>query len=172
MSKIDFKHTIAAVEKVRDLIIKASKTNLQKQKKDVSGTLSESIQPIETQVVDGVVETGIKMLQYGEYVDKGVSGIKKKYKTPYKYTNKMPPSRALDKWVVRKGIAPRDEKGRFLKRKSVLFLIARGIYRNGMKPSLFLTKPFEKYKKLLADEINEAFNKDAQEYIETELNKK
>jgi hypothetical protein len=84
----------------------------------------------------------------------------------------MPPSRALDKWVVRKGIAPRDEKGRFLKRKSVLFLIARGIYRNGMKPSLFLTKPFEKYKKLLADEINEAFNKDAQEYIETELNKK
>ena len=142
MSNLDFKHTIAAVEKVRDLIIKASKTNLQKQKKDVSGTLSESIQPIETQVVDGVVETGIKMLQYGEYVDKGVSGIKKKYKTPYKYTNKMPPSRALDKWVVRKGIAPRDEKGRFLKRKSVLFLIARGIYRNGMKPSLFLTKPF------------------------------
>ena len=36
-------------------------------------------------------------------------------KTPYSYKNSkghsQPPSKALDKWVVRKGIAPRDASG-------------------------------------------------------------
>ena len=41
--------------------------------------------------------------------------------SPYKYTTKQPPSRVLDKWIVKKGIAPRDEKGRFMSRKSISF---------------------------------------------------
>ena len=71
------------------------------------------------------------MDSYGTFVDKGVSGTKTKrtfkdYKSktissPYKYTTKQPPSRVLDKWIVKKGIAPRDEKGRFMSRKSISF---------------------------------------------------
>jgi len=91
------------------------------------------------------------MDSYGTFVDKGVSGTKvkrsfKDYKgrtitSPYKYTTKQPPSRVLDKWIVKKGIAPRDEKGRFMSRKSISFLIARSIKRKGIQGISFFQKP-------------------------------
>jgi hypothetical protein len=95
------------------------------------------------------------MADYGTFVDKGVSGTKQKQKytnylgevlsSPYSYKNKkghsQPPSSVLDKWVVKKGIAPRDKKGRFITRKSLTFLIARSIGRNGIKSLSFFQKP-------------------------------
>ena len=91
------------------------------------------------------------MDSYGTFVDKRVSGTNKKrsfkdYKgrtisSPYKYTSKQPPSRVLDKWIVKKGIAPRDEKGRFMSRKSISFLIARSIKRKGIQGISFFQKP-------------------------------
>jgi hypothetical protein len=91
------------------------------------------------------------MDSYGTFVDKGVSGtqVKRSFKdykgrkisSPYKYTTKQPPSRVLDKWIVKKGIAPRDEKGRFMSRKSISFLIARSIKRKGIQGISFFQKP-------------------------------
>jgi hypothetical protein len=101
-----------------------------------------------------------EMNEYGFYQDKGVSGVKKKYNTDFKYTNKMPPAKAFDKWIVRKGLAPRD-KGKFQSRKSLSYLIARSVYINGIKPSLFFTKPFEKAYKRLPNDLVEAFGLDA-----------
>jgi hypothetical protein len=72
------------------------------------------------------------MEDYGQFQDKGVSGKKKKYNTPFTYRDKMPPSKALDKWSVRKGLAPRDKDGKFISRKSLNYLIARSIYINGI----------------------------------------
>ena len=93
------------------------------------------------------------MDSYGTFVDKGVSGTNKKrsfkdYKgrtisSPYKYTTKQPPSRVLDKWIVKKGIAPRDEKGRFMSRKSISFLIARSIKRKGIQGISFFQRPLQ-----------------------------
>ena len=95
------------------------------------------------------------MSSYGQFVDKGVSGTqtKRKFKdykgkvikTPYSYKNSkghsQPPSKALDKWVVRKGIAPRDASGKFMKRKTITFLIARSIGRKGIQGISFFQKP-------------------------------
>jgi hypothetical protein len=53
---------------------------------------------------------------------------------------KQPPTKALDKWVIAKGIAPRDKKGRFIPRESVKFLIARSIGKKGIKPTGVLQK--------------------------------
>ena len=72
----------------------------------------------------------------------------------------MPPSKAFDKWTVRKGIAPRDKEGKFLKRQSLNFLIARSIYKKGIRATLFFTKPFEKGQELFGDEFAEAVIKD------------
>ena len=80
------------------------------------------------------------MLDYGEYQDKGVSGVKVKYDTPFKYTNKMPPPSAFDKWGVIKGLAPRTKTGQFEKRKSLDFALAKSIFNKGIRPSLFFTK--------------------------------
>ncbi len=99
-------------------------------------------------------------LDYGEFQDKGVSGKFKKYNTPFSYRDKMPSTKSLDKWIVRKGIAPRDDKGRLMNRQSLKFAIANSIFKNGIKPSLFFTKPFEKGYKTLPNELIEAYGLD------------
>jgi hypothetical protein len=109
------------------------------------------------------------MEDYGIYQDAGVSGKKKKYNTPYSYKSKMPPAKAFDKWIVRKGLAPRDKSGRFITRKSLGFLIARSVFRNGIKPSLFFTKPFEAAYKNLPEELVEAYGLEAIELFNQQI---
>jgi hypothetical protein len=150
-----------ALELFRDKVIEESKQNLRKIGKG-GGTLENSIEGTEVKVTDRSLEFEIKMADYGVFQDKGVSGIKKKYNTPYSYTTKMPPPSKLDKWTVKKGIAPRDDKGRFISRKSLQFAIARSIFYKGIKPSLFFTKPFQKYAKGLPKELETAFALDTE----------
>ena len=147
------------LNKFRDYVISQAKANLTRQGKNVSKGLYNSIKG-NVKANPNSFEMDFSMEEYGFYQDKGVSGIKKKYNTDYKYTNKMPPAKAFDKWVVRKGLAPR-EKGKFINRKSLSFAIARSVYINGIKPSLFFTKPFEKAIKRLPDDLVEAFGLDA-----------
>jgi hypothetical protein len=150
-----------ALEEFRDKVIEESKQNLKSLKKG-GGTLENSIKGGEVKVTDRSLEFGIEMADYGVFQDKGVSGVKQKYNTPYSYTTKMPPPSKLDKWTVKKGIAPRDDKGRFISRKSLQFLIARSIFYKGIKPSLFFTKPFQKYAKGLPKELETAFALDTE----------
>ena len=129
-------------------VVNRAKGNLQKAGK--GGNLENSITFKVVTESDGF-SVQFYMDSYGTFVDKGVSGTKTKrtfkdYKSktissPYKYTTKQPPSRVLDKWIVKKGIAPRDEKGRFISRKSISFLIARSIKRNGIQGISFFQKP-------------------------------
>jgi hypothetical protein len=147
------------LNKFRDYVISQAKANLTRGGKNVSKRLYNSIKG-NVKANPNSFEMDFSMDEYGIYQDKGVSGIKKKYNTDYKYTNKMPPAKAFDKWVVRKGLAPRD-KGKFQSRKSLSFAIARSVYYNGIKPSLFFTKPFEKAIKRLPNDLVEAFGIDA-----------
>jgi len=154
-----------ALEVFRDKVIKESKDNLRKEGKG-GGALENDLKGGEVKVTDRSLQFEIEMPYYGVFQDKGVSGIKKKYNTPYSYKQKMPPPSKLDKWTVKKGIAPRDEKGRFLSRKSLQFAIARSIFYNGIRPSLFFTKPFLKYSKELPNELEQAFALDAEAFLE------
>ncbi len=147
------------LNKFRDYVISQAKANLTRQGKNSSKSLYNSIKG-NVKANPNSFEMEFSMEEYGFYQDKGVSGIKKKYNTDYKYTNKMPPAKAFDKWVVRKGLAPR-EKGKFKNRKSLSFAIARSVYFNGIKPSLFFTKPFEAAYKRLPEQLVEAFGLDA-----------
>lgn len=150
-------------------VIKQSRTNLTKSKKNSSKELYNSLRS-EIKVNKNSFQLSFFMKDYGVFQDKGVSGVKKKYDTPYSYTAKMPPPSKLDKWIVRKGIARRDEKGRFISRKSLQFLIARGIFNNGIKPSLFFTKPFKKAFKNIDKNLVKAFRLDAEKLLESTIN--
>jgi len=162
---LEFQELQKALEVFRDKVIDEAKKNLIRQKKSSSGTLYKSIKGNPVKTSENSLEFNIEMANYGTFVDRGVSGIKKKYNTPYSYKDKMPPPRKLDKWIVRRGIAPRGEDGRFISRKSLQFLIARSIYNNGIKPSLFFTKPFEKYYKNMPEVLQEAFGLDLENFI-------
>lgn len=146
------------LEKFRDYVIEQSKNNLSRLGKD-GGKLFDSIEG-RVKANENSFEMEFSMEDYGIFQDKGVSGKRKKYNTEFSYKDRMPPPKAFDKWIVRKGIAPR-KKGKFASRKSLQFIIARGVYMNGIKPSLFFTKPFEKAFKQLPDTLIEAFGLDA-----------
>jgi hypothetical protein len=134
--------------------------------KDSTGKLSQSIKG-EVKEMPNSISMYFQMEAYGFFQDKGVSGIKKKYNTEFSYTTKMPPPSKLDKWIVRKGIAPRDKKGKLMSRKGLQFAIARGIFMNGIKPSLFFTKPFEKAFKKLPDALITKYGLDAEQLFDS-----
>ena len=106
------------------------------------------------------IQISFEMDEYGFFQDRGVKGTKSgKSLDGYKYTNKMPPPKAFDKWAIKKGIAPRDIKGKFKSRKGLNFALARSIFEKGIKPTMFFTKPFEKITKKSNSFINRCFLK-------------
>ena len=79
----------------------------------------------------------------------------------------MPPTKKLDKWVVRKNIKGiRDAKGRFKNRQSILFAIAKSIFAKGFKPTYFFTDAFEQEYKRLPDEFLDAYSLDVIDFLE------
>ena len=152
-------------------VISQSRANLTRGKKNSSKQLYNSLDS-NVKVSKNSFELSFLMEDYGVYQDKGVSGVKKKYNTKFAYTNKMPPPAKLDKWIVRKGIAPRDKKGKFISRKSLQFMIARSIFNNGIKPSLFFTKPFEKAFKNIDKDLIKAYRLDIETLMNNSINNK
>lgn len=154
---------LEALEKFRDFVLTNAKNNLKI--KSASGKLRESFKA-DVKVLPNSIRFFFEMEEYGWYQDKGVSGVKQKYNTPFSYKTKMPPPSKLDKWIVRRGLAPRD-KGKFTGRKTLQFIIARSIFEKGIKPSLWFTKPFEKGFKFLPDEMIDAYGLESEELFDT-----
>ena len=159
-----------ALQDFAKYVIQQSRSNLSKGNKNASKELYNSLGSDVEKTSNGY-SLAFNMADYGKFQDKGVSGTEKKYNTPYKYTNKMPPPSKLDKWIVRKGIAPRN-KGKFQSRKSLQFAIARSIYKKGIKPSMFFTKPFVAAFKRLPDDLLEAYAIGLEKQIQLNIDKK
>ena len=157
------------LNKFRDYVIQQSRSNLTKGGKNSSKELYNSIKG-EVVSENGFNIVGFSMIEYGSYQDKGLSGKLTNYNTPYSYKSKMPPAKAFDKWIVRKGIAPRNAKGEFQSRKGLQYAIARSIFLNGIKPSLFFTKPFEAgYKKYIDIDLLKSFGQDVETMVDYNL---
>jgi len=152
-----------ALKKYADFVIKKSQQNLSKGGKfgsyNKSGALSKSL---DYKINNGKVT--FRGLKYGEYLDQGVKGAKSTYPesstSPFRYRNLRPPASVFDKWTIKSSIAPRDKKGRFLKRKSLNYIIANSIFKKGIRATMFFTKPFEEALPLFEDEIMEGFIND------------
>ena len=158
------------LNKFAKYVIQQSRSNLSKGKKNVSKELYNSL-GYEISQSGSTMSLGFDMVDYGKFQDRGVSGTEKKYNTPYKYTNKMPPAKAFDKWTIRKGIAPRGKGGKFEKRKGLNYAIAKSIYKKGIRPSMFFTKPFAAAFKRLPDELVEAYSVGIEKQIQVNISK-
>ena len=158
------------LERFRDYVISQSRRNLSRLKKNSSKRLYQSIKG-DVKAMPNSISIQFTMEDYGIFQDVGVSGKKKKYNTPYSYKSKMPPPKAFDKWIVRKGLSPRTKGGQFKNRKSLSFAIARSVFMNGIKPSLFFTKPFESAYKRLPEELVEKYGLDALKLFNQQVDK-
>ena len=154
----------------RKHVITEARKNLTRNKKNASKTLYNDMSSF-LKVSKNSFELGFEMPIYGQFQDQGVSGKKKKYDTPFSYKSKQPPSDVFEAWIKRKGIKGRDKRGRFITHKSLSYLIARSVFNNGIKPSLFFTRPFELAYKRLGDDIIEAFGLDIDEFLKYTLKK-
>ena len=131
-------------------VVKDSTELLREDKGDTS--LGNSIRFTVT-AEEGGFSTKFYMAEYGQFLDKGVSGNKKKQsyinydgkkvKSPGKgYTTQHPPTGIIEKWIKRKGLKGRNKKtGRFIKDKSFAFAIAKSIQKKGIKSLSFFQKP-------------------------------
>ena len=160
------KKTEAALEAFKNFVIQQARTRLTKSKKNVSKELYNSLKG-NVKVMPNSINVDFQMEDYGLFQDKGVSGTEKKYNTPYSYTTKMPPVKPLSDWAQSKNIRLRDAQGKYKKGNynTIGFLIARSIYRKGIKPSLFFTKPFEQGFKKLPDELINSFGLDVEDFL-------
>ena len=158
-------NTEEILNKFAKRVIQQSRTRLTKGKKNASKDLYNSLRYDLTTSAAAFI-LNFFMEEYGIYQDRGVSGKKRKYNTPFSYKDKMPPPKALDKWMVRRNIkGTRDAQGRFIKRKSLQYLLARSIYNKGIKPSNFFTKSFEQAFDKLPENMVKAYRLDLEEFL-------
>ena len=161
------------VDKVLDTfgkkVVQTARGILNAKGKNASGNLGSSLGYFLKVYDSGAVDMSFVAEGYAKFVDKGVKGSKSSAKapnSPYKYTNKQPPSNVIDKWAVRKGIqGVRDKKGRFIPRKSLIYSIARNIKLYGVKPSNFFTDAFNVAYKDLPKDFIKAYAQDTQQFL-------
>ena len=163
--------TQTALEAFKKFVIQQARTRLTKGRKNINKKLYNSIKG-NVKEMPNSISVEFEMEEYGLFQDKGVSGTQKKYDTPYSYTNKMPPISPLANWAKKRNIRLRDEQGKFIKGNynTIGFLIARSIFKKGIKPSLFFTKPFEQAFKKLPDELKDKYGLDIQDFLAFTLN--
>ena len=159
-------NTQQALMSFRDFVIQQSRSKLTKGDKNYTKSLYNSLDG-QVKVMPNSIKLEFEMEHYGIYQDKGVSGVEKKYNTPYSYTNKMPPVKPLADWAKFRNIRLRDDKGRYKKGnyQTIGFLIARKIFREGIKPSLFFTKPFEQAFDKLPKELVNKYGLDVEDFL-------
>ena len=148
-----------------------ARTNLTKGKHKASGHLYESTK-YELSTGPKSFSLFFELEDYWEFQDKGVSGTETKYNTPFSYKTKKPPAKVFEKWAKQKGIKPRGKNGQFTSFKSFGFAVANSIFKKGIKPTNFFSKPFENEFKKLPEDLVRAYALDVENFIDFTLNKK
>jgi hypothetical protein len=158
------KNSLHLFEQYKNYVIQQAKSNLAKGRNSVSKTLYNSIKG-EVVADDNYAIIGFKMQKYGLYMDEGVKGAfpgmvnNGKQKAPnsrFRFGNKRPPARVIATWAKQRGIRFRNENGQYENGnyKTIGFILANRIYAQGIKPTLFFTKPYEAgFKKYITDKL-------------------
>tara|TARA_R100000734_G_C3318160_1_gene112025 strand:+ start:3330 stop:3848 length:519 start_codon:yes stop_codon:yes gene_type:complete len=162
------------VRKVFDIfgtkVVETARGILNAKGKNSSGKLSSSL-GYSLKVKEGRLDLRFLGAPYASIVDEGIKGSKSSAKAPksrFSYTSKQPPSGVIDKWVVRKGLRKaRDSQGRFIPRKSLVFLIARSIKLFGIRPSNFFSDAINQGLRGLPRKFADAYARDAAQFIRT-----
>lgn len=164
---IDKINVEAELERFYKYVIQQARTNLTKEGINASGSLYRSLDFDITENQNSL-DTSMSIENYGEFIDKGVKGVESgRSLAGYKYTNKKPPLSAILKYMAVKPIRARNLKtGRFIKQRQGAFAIQNHIYKKGIKPTEFFSKPFRKAFETLPEEIIEAYGLDVEQFME------
>jgi len=171
---MNFKNINKALNDFGKYVVQQSRSNLTKGNQG-GGALYDSIRYTLDEEQKGFI-LDFYMQDYGMFQDEGVKGANPslvkggKQKAPsskFSYKQKMPPMQPLREWAQKKNIRFRDKKGQFAKGsyKSMAFVLQRSIYAQGLKPTYFFTKPFERAFIRLPQELVKDFALDIEKGI-------
>ena len=144
---------------------KNAQAKLRRDNKNASGTLTRSMK-IRTGSERGNAFVDLTpSVYYWKFVDLGVRGAKRspyprQSQSPYRFRNKMPPVSVIEEWIKVKGLTGRDKRGRFIKRTRFAFLIARAIFRRGIKPTFFISDTGDRISRKYSQSIADAIGRD------------
>ena len=174
---MQLEQTRAALNAFGKYVVQQSRSNLTKGGKNSTSELYNSLSYVLGVKGDSVA---ILMEEYGKFQDKGVRGAGGVRKTtssfnrrnnrgkiwkqkggnsPYSFKEGVKPSvKHFKDWSKRKGLSA--------------FAVREAVYRQGIRPSMFFTKPFEAAFKRFPDEIIEAFSLDIEQLMKNTINNK
>ena len=161
------------LEKFGKVVVKEARTALTKQNRNVSKELYNSLS-YNVKVSKNSFEMSLSMADYGVFQDQGVRGKSSSAKapnSPFKFGSGTGKKGGLTdgifEWVKARRFQFRDkETGQFMSYKSTAFLITRSIYHKGMKPTQFLTKPFNAAFERLPDDIINSYGLEVERLLE------
>lgn len=169
-------NTKKVLDKFAKDVIQQSRTRLSKGKNNASKELYNSLSSdVDVSSKGTSFSLSFNMNDYGEFIDKGVSGTEVKYNTPFSYkkTSKVIgfeyKTQTFAKWAKLKGYRGRDKRGRFVTNRQFGFMIAASKKKKGIKPTNFFTKSFEQQFEKLPNELVEAFSLDVEELLKFSL---
>ena len=151
-------NTKKALEKFGKYLVKESRKNLTRKKKNVTNSLYDSLD-YQVKAMPNSFEFDFLMEEYGEWVDKG------------RKAGKNPPFSPLRKWVQDRRIQFRDNSGRFHTYDQTAWRVVKSIGRKGIEPSNFYTRPFNLGFQKLPNEVAEAYALDVEEFLDFTIDK-
>lgn len=152
------KNTKRVLDKFGKYLVKESRKNLTRKKKNVTNSLYESLD-FDVKVMPNSFEFDFLMNEYGEWVDKG------------RRAGKNPPFSAIRKWVEDRRIQFRSNKGKFQTYDQTAWAIVKSIGKKGIPASNFYSRPFNLGYAKLPNEIVEAYALDVEDFLEFTIDK-
>jgi len=151
-------NTKRVLDKFGKYLVKESRKNLTRKKKNVTNSLYESLD-YDLKAMPNSFEFDFLMNEYGEWVDKG------------RKAGKNPPFSPLRKWVEDRRIQFRSNKGKFQTYDQTAWAIVKSIGKKGIPASNFYSRPFQLGYKKLPNEIVEAYALDVEEFLDFTIDK-
>ena len=151
-------NTQKALNKFGKYLVKESRKNLTRKKKNVTNSLYESLD-FDVKAMPNSFEFDFLMNEYGEWVDKG------------RKAGKNPPFSPLRKWVQDRRIQFRSNKGKFQSYDQTAWAIVKSIGKKGIPASNFYSRPFNLGYAKLPNEIVEAYALDVEDFLEFTIDK-
>jgi len=151
-------NTQRALDKFGKYLVRESRKNLTRKKKNVTNSLYESLD-YDVKAMPNSFEFDFLMNEYGEWVDKG------------RRAGKNPPFSPLRKWVQDRRIQFRSNKGRFQTYDQTAWAIVKSIGKKGIPASNFYSRPFNLGYAKLPQELVEAYALDMEDFLEFTIDK-
>lgn len=137
--------------------ITLARKHLEENGTNASGFLSDSMR-WDVEIDDDMMTVGVWIADYWYYVENG------------RKAGKMPPLPKIEEWIYIKPVDIRpDERGRTPSVRSLAYLIARKIGREGTSPQPFFKLAKDEARQHFEPLIREAIEKDIMDYIDATL---